>query len=213
MHSITAVYGGDLNFNGSASPVLTQTVNQASTLYSIGGRLIGPPVGSAVTLLDNGTDALAVRANGQFTFATRLASGATYNVTVSTQPKGETCKVINGSGAVGSANVTNVVVSCTRVPTYTIGGTVKGLSGGAVTLLDNGGNAQTITTNRAFTFTTRLATGATYDVTVGTQPVDQICKVTRGTGTVKSANVTNVAVTCTGAAVAGLTSGASVTSG
>ena len=63
-------------------------------------------------LQDNGGDNLSVTANGSFTFATSLASGAAYSVTVKTNPSGQTCTVSNGSGTIGSANVTNVAVSC-----------------------------------------------------------------------------------------------------
>ena len=66
-----------------------------------------------VVLQDNGGDDLSVTANGSFTFATALASGAAYSVTVKTNPSGQTCTVSNGSGTVGSANVTNVAVTCT----------------------------------------------------------------------------------------------------
>jgi len=66
-----------------------------------------------VVLQDNGGDDLSVPANGSFTFATSLASGAAYAVTVKTNPSGQTCTVSNGSGTVGSANVTSVAVSCT----------------------------------------------------------------------------------------------------
>ena len=34
-HSVTAAYGGDSNFSGSASPIVTQTVNQASTTVAV----------------------------------------------------------------------------------------------------------------------------------------------------------------------------------
>src|SRR5205814_10249302 len=34
-HSITAIYGGDANFAGSTSPVLTQTVNKAADRKSV----------------------------------------------------------------------------------------------------------------------------------------------------------------------------------
>ncbi len=38
----------------------------------------------------------------------------------------------------GSANVTNVTVSCADLPRYTIGGTISGLGSGlSVTLLNN----------------------------------------------------------------------------
>ena len=42
---------------------------------------------------DNGGDDLSVSANGPFTFATKLASGAAYAVTVKTNPSGQTCSV------------------------------------------------------------------------------------------------------------------------
>ena len=43
-----------------------------------------------VVLQDNGGDNLSVSANGPFTFATALASGAAYAVTVKTNPAGQT---------------------------------------------------------------------------------------------------------------------------
>ena len=88
-------------------------------------------------------------------------------------------------------------------PTYSIGGTVSGLSG-TVVLQNNGGNDLTVTGNGPFTFSTLLATGATYSVTVRTNPFGQACTASNASGTVASANVTNVAVTCaTSSATAG----------
>jgi hypothetical protein len=169
----------------------------SSTTFTIGGTVSGLNSGGSVTLLDNGTNSLKVTANGSFTFTTKLASGATYKVTVGTEPTGETCTVTNGSGTVGSANVTNVAVACAASATFSIGGTVSGLnSSTSVTLLDNGTNSLKVTANGSFTFTTKLASGATYNVTVGTQPTGETCTVTNGSGTVGSSNVTNVAVAC-----------------
>ena len=120
-------------------------------------------------------------------------------MTVGTQPAGQTCTVSNGSGTVASANVTNVAVSCVDLPpaTYTIGGNLSGLGAGkSVVLLNNGGDALTRNANGGFSFATALASGASYAVTVGTQPAGQVCTVNNGSGTVASANVTNVAVSC-----------------
>ena len=64
-------------------------------------------------LQDNGGDDLSVTANGPFTFATKLAGGAAYTVTVKTNPSGQTCSVANGSGTIAAADVTNVAVTCT----------------------------------------------------------------------------------------------------
>jgi hypothetical protein len=83
--------------------------------------------------------------------------------------------------------------------TYTVGGVVTGLSGSGLVLQDNVGIGVAVSAPGAFTFTGRLTTGATYSVTVATQPSSpsQNCVVTNGSGTVGTANVTNVAVSCT----------------
>ena len=54
-----------------------------------------------------------------------------------------------------------------------------------------------MTANGSFTFATQLPGGAAYAVTVKTNPSGQTCTVASGSGTIASANVTNVAVTCT----------------
>ena len=134
-------------------------------------------------------------------------------MTVKTSPAGQTCTVANGSGTVGSANVTNVAVTCAAASTYSIGGTVSGLSG-TVVLQDNGGNDLSVGASGGFTFSTGLATGAAYSVTVKTSPAGQTCTVANGSGTVGSANVTNVAVTCAAAptySIGGTVSGLSGT--
>lgn len=78
--------------------------------YTVGGTVSG--LSGTVVLQDNGGDDLSVGASGGFTFATGLATGAAYSVTVKTSPAGQTCTVANGSGTVSSANITNVAVTC-----------------------------------------------------------------------------------------------------
>jgi len=185
--------------NGSgtvASANITSVAVSCTTnpKYSVGGTVSG--LSGTAVLQDNGGDNLTVTANGSFTFATQLASGAAYKVTVKTNPTGQTCTVSNGTGSIGSANITNVAVTCTTIPTYSVGGTVSGLSG-TVVLQDNGGDNLTVTANGSFTFATQLASGAAYKVTVKTNPTGQTCTVANGSGTIGSANITNVAVTCT----------------
>ncbi len=189
--SVLALFAG-CSSGGSGGTVQTQT-----TTYTIGGTVSGLS-GSGLVLEDNGGNNTTITANGSFTFSTAIASGGAYSVTVLTQPSNpaQTCSVANGSGT-ASSNVTNVQVSC-GAPTYTIGGTVSGLSGSGLVLQDNGGNNLTITANGSFTFSTAIASGGAYDVTVLTQPSSpaQLCSVTDGSGTV-TANVTSVQVTCT----------------
>jgi N-acetylneuraminic acid mutarotase len=84
-------------------------------------------------------------------------------------------------------------------PTYTIGGTVQGLSGAGLVLQDNSGNNLSVGANGAFTFTTPLTSGGAYNVTVLTQPSGpaQNCLVTNGNGNA-NADVTNVQIACVG---------------
>lgn len=92
---------------------------------------------------------------------------------------------------------------------YTIGGTVTGLSGSGLVLQDNGGDDLAVSASGAFTFATKVNSGANYSVTVKTQPSGQTCTVANGSGTA-TANVTNVAVSCASAS-AGVKIGGTVT--
>jgi len=166
---------------------------KTTTTYTIGGTLSGLASGATVVLADNTSDSLSLTANGAFTFKTAVNAGGAYNVTVATQPSGQTCTVTSGSGT-ANANVTGVSVTC-GAPGFTIGGTLSGLTSGTVMLQDNGGDNLSLSANGTFTFATPLAAGATYAVTVLTQPAGQTCTVTNGTGTA-NANVTNVGVAC-----------------
>ena len=80
---------------------------------------------------------------------------------------------------------------------YTIGGSVAGLSGSGLVLQLNGANNLTVSANGSFTFPGSLTSGTAYAVTVSTQPTtpSQTCTVTSGTGTA-TANVTGVLVNC-----------------
>jgi hypothetical protein len=180
-----------------AANVTSVAINCTTDTYTIGGTITGL-AGTGLQLQDNGGDTLSVSGN-TFTFRTSIKSDANYKVTILTQPANpvQNCLVTSGSGTVVSADVTDVAVTCATV-TYTIGGTVAGLSGGGLALLNNGGNNLPISANGAFTFTTAVNSGATYSVTVGTQPTSpwQTCAVTSGGGTA-TANVTSVAITCT----------------
>jgi hypothetical protein len=164
--------------------------------YTVGGTVSGLTSGSLV-LKNNGGDALTISANSNtFNFATAVASGAGYTVTVATQPSGLTCSVSDGTGTVASANITNISVTCSST-TYTVGGTVSGLTSGSLVLENNAGDALTISANSTtFNFSTPVASGAGYAVTVATQPSGLTCSVSDGSGTVASANVTNVLVAC-----------------
>jgi hypothetical protein len=87
----------------------------------------------------------------------------------------------------------------TQAPTtYTIGGTISGLTGSGLVLTDaNAGSSGAITAgSTSFTLPTQVSTGTSYAVTIQTQPSGQICTLSNETGTVASSNITNVSVVC-----------------
>jgi 6-phosphogluconolactonase (cycloisomerase 2 family) len=145
-------------------------------------------------LQNNAGDNLTVSTVGSFAFSTPLTNGATYQVTVLTQPQNQRCTVSGGSGTITSADVVNVQVICIT-PTYSVGGTVAGLVG-TVVLQNNAGDNLTVSANGSFSFATPVAQGEAYQVTLLTQPAFQRCTVTANSGTIAWADVTNVEVAC-----------------
>lgn len=89
--------------------------SSTATAYTIGGTVSGLASGNSVVLQNNGGDDLAVDANGSFTFATALANGSDYAITVATVPTGQACSVTGGSGTVNGADITGIAVACTPV--------------------------------------------------------------------------------------------------
>jgi N-acetylneuraminic acid mutarotase len=181
--TLSAVLLGACGSSGSSGPD-----------YSLGGMVNGLQAGKSLVLQNNGADDLTIAQSGGFTFPNGLAPGTSYGVTVLTQPAGENCTVTHGTGTVTTANISDVSVTCSS-STYTVGGTVSGLTATLV-LQDNAADNLSIALNGGFTFNTPLASGSSYAVTVLTQPAGQACTLSNATGHVASANVTSVTVTC-----------------
>lgn len=80
---------------------------------------------------------------------------------------------------------------------YTIGGTITGLSAGSV-VLANGSQSVTVSSSATtWSFASPFAAGSSYAVVVETQPSGELCEVTSGgSGASLSGNVNDVAVVC-----------------
>lgn len=174
-------------------------VTCTASRFTIGGRVHGLQ-GSGLTLLNNDGDELAIASDGVFTFGASLESGAAYEVSVATQPSNplQICSVAHASGTVGDGNVTNVRVDC-AAQTFPISGTVSGLLGSGLVLRNNNGDPVEVDSDGGFTFPREIASGANYNVTVHRQPSNptQACTVSNGSGTVTTAAISNVSVSCT----------------
>lgn len=187
----------------SGSDVTNISIICTTNTYTVGGNISG--LVGTVVLQNNAGDNLSLSANGSFTFATSVAHGANYLISVFTQPGTVTCSTSNNAGTINAANVTNVSVVCSNA-SYTVGGNLSGLSG-TVILQNNASDNLTLSANGGFTFSTNVADGGNYSVTVLTQPATRNCVITNGTGTISSANISNIVVTCTGNANGPLVSG------
>ncbi len=189
--------------------------------YTVGGTISGLAGGNSVVLQNNTGDDLTVSAGDtDFTFATALADGSAYSVTVLTDPTtpNQVCTVTSGNGTIGSADVTSISIACVTT-TYTVGGTISGLASGTVVVLqNNAADNLTLNNNDPFTFATAIDDGSTYLVTVLTNPEspNQTCTVSNETGMVNGDNVATVSVACTtntysiGGVVSGLAAGNSL---
>jgi hypothetical protein len=81
--------------------------------YTVGGTVSGlAAMGESVVLNLYIYEDLTVSMNGSYTFSPLLPNGYTYLVTVVTSPMGKICVVANGTGTVGTTNVTNVDITC-----------------------------------------------------------------------------------------------------
>ena len=84
------------------------------TSSALGGEVAGLGSGQSLVLSNNGSESLTRTSNGAFAFSTPVDAGGVYNVTVATQPSGQSCAVTNGSGTASGA-VSNIQVQCADV--------------------------------------------------------------------------------------------------
>lgn len=98
--------------------------------------------------------------------------------------------LITGCGGGGGGN--------TPAPTtaYTVGGSAAGITATGLVLRNNGGDDLAVNVDGPFTFTTALADGAAYTITVAAQPPGLGCTLDHASGNVAGANVRDVAVEC-----------------
>ncbi len=114
--------------------------------YSVGGTVSG--LSGSVVLQDNGGDDLTVSANGPFAFATQLGA-ARLRGDGEDQPGRADLHGRERVGDGGSAQRDQRRGRLYGHPTYSVGGSVSGLSG-TVVLQDNGGDDLSVTANGPF---------------------------------------------------------------
>ncbi len=102
----------------------------------------------------------------------------------------------NPYAGIASTTALSFSTGVPSTPTYSVGGTVSGLTGTGLALQNNGADTLAVAADGPFVFLTELADTSSYAVTVSTQPTGQTCSVTNGSGTIATADVTDVGVAC-----------------
>lgn len=190
-------------------------------LAACAGGASGPPptavifgsitglAGSGLVLQNNGGSDLEIPSVAQTFLFSGLREGEAYRVTVKSQPTAatQTCIVNNGAG-VAFEQVRTVSVACTTTP-FVVRGSITGLTADGLTLRINGSETQSVPAGAASFAFLPVLSGASYTVTIGSQPSGQTCVLNNGNGVVGAAAVTNIIVSCTGGAGA-LTVGGTV---
>ena len=161
---------------------------------SIGGNVIGLTTDGLV--LANGTNTVTVPANAtSYTFPQQIGNYAAYSVSIQTQPARLTCVVGNNVGTASGVDINWINVTCAP-NTFTLGGTVTGLTGAGLRLTNGSDTVDVAAGATTFTFPTKVPDGSVYGVAVLQQPSGQTCTVTNGTATMGPADVATVQVTC-----------------
>ncbi|TGM66412.1 concanavalin [Leptospira levettii] len=171
---------------------------------TLGGVVSGLRSGTSVTLT-NGNDSITISADGNFTFPTRLTSGQSYDVGLTTNGVGITCSISNAKGVAQNSPITNVSVTCgIGVGFYEVGVNLSGISG-SISVQNNAAETLTISSNGLTKFSTVQPTGSNYAVTITSQPAGTVCTFDNpllASGTIAAVNVT-IFITCVNGYIVG----------
>jgi hypothetical protein len=190
----------NVRLSGSNDPT-GMSCTDPSVVNQLGAALSDHPNGAAVVDCDGNTWRVGVCGAGQeISVNTTGICGCPlvgYTLRPTLQTNNPNWGGINTATCNGPTQTIKLEFNGGAPPsTYSVGGTVTGLTGTGLELQNNGVDTLAITANDVFAFVTELQLGFSYVVTVSTQPTGQTCTVSNGSGTISDADVTDVAVTC-----------------
>ncbi len=112
-----SVTNGTGSGSGVTADVSAVGIACSANAYRIGGNVVGLVAGAQVTLENNGANPLTLTSNGTFSFTTPVAYNGGYAVTIGGQPTGQVCTVADSAGSGVTADVNNVIITCSTPAT------------------------------------------------------------------------------------------------
>ncbi len=174
----------DLSSLDVSSGTLSPAFSSAVTSYTL-------DVDYSVTSVD--ITPTALDANATITFiGAIIANGVPKTIPLSVGTTSVSFALLSADGVTQKT----YDISITRAPmSYSVGGSVTGLNG-SLTIQNNTTDNLTINANGAFTFGSFVLDKESYGVTIITQPTDQICYISNGSGTIDGSNINNISISC-----------------
>lgn len=206
--ALTIVAGLTACGGGNKSYILSGTVGGLNSVAATEQPLVLANGSSTLTLtaptVTNTNGTTSVASSFSFAFTEKLGYGDKFNVIVKNQPAHQTCQIGSNTGSAGTTATNGIVVAC-NPNTYTLGGTITGLTKDGL-ILNNGNNQITISANStSYVFSAAVADGSAYGVTVLQSPTGQTCTIPafgqqgqtgRSAGIMGSAKIENILVVC-----------------
>jgi hypothetical protein len=210
---VLAACGGKAQFDIGGDLTSIDPVSGADVVTAL------PFGGLVLTNTKNGAT-VSIPANARnYKFPSAISYGEEYAITVTTPPDNMACLPLNSADTAGRLATIKVNVRCALLD-FSIGGTITGLTGAGLTVI-NGSDTTTgvaialpaATTpptapGTAFTwaFPVRVPYGSTYGLTIQTQPAGNRCTISNGVGTVRQprgVEITSVNITCVPTGIGG----------
>ena len=206
--ALTIVAGLTACGGGNKSYVLAGTVAGLNSVAATEQPLVLANGSSTLTLtaptVTNTNGTTSVASSFSFAFTEKIGYGDKFTVTVKNQPAHQTCQIGSNTGTAGTTATNGIIVAC-NPNTYTLGGTITGLTKDGL-ILNNGPDKIPVAANAtSYVFAGSVADGSSYGVTVLQNPTGQTCTVPalgqqgqagRGSGIMGAAKIENILVVC-----------------
>ncbi len=157
--------------NPGPGHITTQTVSCTTRSFDLKASIQG--LTNPGLVLDVNGSTVTVKAGTSSMVLDHLDSGTVFNVSVDTQPIGQSCSLLSAAGTIGNADHT-VLLQCVGTG-LAIGGAVAGLDGTGLTvqLVGSSTALETVVVNNgstAYIFSTTATAGDSYQIKISGQP-------------------------------------------